>query len=140
MAMLVCPIKYCRVFGFIPLFAIFVQQAVFLVVDLANYHCTTGCVDTVVQIFYYLCFFWQNLHYSFPKSNTSTKFLSYVRVTVSRLLPIHHRHEYHFTAYIENRIVCFVVVPDSQVFNYDFWKFTKRNFFSFRRFNLADSP
>ena len=33
------------------------------------------------------------------------------------------------TAYIENRIVRIIVVPDSQTFYNDFWKFTKKRFF-----------
>ena len=38
------------------------------------------------------------------------------------------------TAYIEMCIICFVVVPDSQIFNYDFWKFTEWNFFIYSSF------
>ena len=38
------------------------------------------------------------------------------------------------TAYIKNRIVCFVFVPDSQFFHNDFWKFTEWNFFIFSSF------
>ena len=33
------------------------------------------------------------------------------------------------TAYVENRIVRIIVVPDSQIFYNDFWKFTKECFF-----------
>ena len=53
--------------------------------------------DFGIHRFWKYSAFLQFLRCSFPRSNTSAKFHGYARITVSRLLPIHHhRHEYHY--------------------------------------------
>ena len=54
-----------------------------------------SCADFGIHRFWKYSVFLQFLRCSFPRNNTSAKFHGYARITVSRLLPIHHhKHEY----------------------------------------------